>query len=94
MKWNDVVYFEYEDTRAIRTPAWKFIRRHPNGPNELYDLKHDPDERKSLLEQPAHATVQKELSDRLSAFFEKYADPRYDRTRGGVSKADRNYVPN
>jgi arylsulfatase A-like enzyme len=92
-KWNDVVYFEYEDTRAIRTPDWKFIRRFPNGPNELYDLKNDPDERNNLVDQRTQAGLQKDLNEQLTNFFKRYANPRYDRTRRGVSKADRNYLP-
>jgi arylsulfatase A-like enzyme len=93
LEWNDIVFFEYEDTRAVRTPDWKYIRRFPDGPNELYDLKADAGERKNLIDQPAQAAIQKDLDKRLEEFFNKYADPRYDRTRGGVSKADRVYLP-
>jgi arylsulfatase A-like enzyme len=91
--WDDVVFFEYEETRAVRTPEWKYIRRFPDGPDELYDLKRDPGERKNLIDQPPHAEVQKTLHVRLTSFFNRYADTRYDRTRGGASKADRKYVP-
>jgi arylsulfatase A-like enzyme len=87
--WEDVVFFEYEDTRAVRTSEWKYIRRFPEGPDELYDLKSDPGERANLIDQPAHAEVQKALHQRLTEFFRQHADPRYDRTRGGASKADR-----
>jgi arylsulfatase A-like enzyme len=87
--WDNTVFFEFETTRAIRTPDWKYIARFPAGPNELYDLKNDPDERHNLIDQPEHAPRQKELRARLNDFFATYADPQYDLTRGGKSKAPR-----
>ena len=87
--WDNTVYFEFENTRAIRTRDSKYIGRFPKGPNELYDLKTDPDERHNLVDQPAHAPKQKELHARLDEFFTTYADPQYDLSRGGRSKASR-----
>jgi arylsulfatase A-like enzyme len=87
--WDDNIFFEYENTRSIRTDESKYVCRFPDGPNELYDLKSDPDERHNVVDQPAHAARQKELSDRLDKFFDRYADPRYDLSRGGRSKAAR-----
>ena len=87
--WDDTVFFEFENTRAIRTDEWKYVGRFPDGPNELYDLKSDPGERHNVVDQPAHAAQQKELRGRLDEFFDRYADPRYDLSRGGRSKAAR-----
>jgi arylsulfatase A-like enzyme len=87
--WDDVVFFEFENTRAIRTRDWKYIERFPEGPNELYDLKSDPGERQNLADQPAHTALQQQLRDRLQKFFDRYADPRYELSRGGTSKAER-----
>ena len=87
--WENTVFFEYENTRAVRTGEWKYVGRFPDGPNELYNLKSDPGERRNLVDQPAHAAKQKELRRRLGEFFDRYADPRYDLSRGGQSKADR-----
>jgi hypothetical protein len=42
-----------------------------------------------LIDQPAHAARQKELRGRLDEFFTTYADPKYDLSRGGKSKAAR-----
>src|SRR5262245_16141792 len=42
VEWGDAVFFEFENTRAIRTAEWKLVTRFPDGPNELYDLKGDP----------------------------------------------------
>jgi arylsulfatase A-like enzyme len=87
--WDAAVFFEFENTRAVRTNEWKYVARFPDGPNELYDLKHDPGERHNLVDQPAHAAQQKELLGRLEEFFASYADPQYDLSRGGRSKAQR-----
>jgi arylsulfatase A-like enzyme len=87
--WDNTVFFEYETTRSIRTDAWKLITRFPNGPNELYDLKTDPNERRNLIDQPQHAAQQLDLRTSLEKFFTTYANPTYDLTRGGKSKAPR-----
>jgi arylsulfatase A-like enzyme len=89
VSWDDTLYFEYENTRAIRTRDSKYVSRFPDGPNELYDLKADPDERHNLVDQPARAEQKAELSSRLTKFFDRYADPQYDLSRGGRSKAAR-----
>jgi arylsulfatase A-like enzyme len=87
--WDNTVYFEFENTRSVRTDAWKYVARFPDGPNELYDLKNDPGERHNVVDQPAHVEIQKELSRRLEEFFNRYAEPKYDLNRGGQSKAPR-----
>jgi len=87
--WDDVIYYEMEATRAIRTAAWKLVLRHPNGPHELYDMQADPQERFNLYGQPSHTDRQQTLRDQLAAFFTRYADPQYDVWRGGRSKAGR-----
>jgi arylsulfatase A-like enzyme len=86
---DEAVYFEFENTRSIRTGEWKYIARLPDGPNELYNLTNDADERHNLVDRPAHAERQKELQGRLDDFFNRFADPKYDLSRGGRSKATR-----
>ena len=85
--WQDVIFYEFENTRVIRTADWKYVRRHPSGPNELYDLKSDPGETRSLVEQAAHEATRRDLQARLATFFQRYADPKYDLWRGGGSKS-------
>jgi arylsulfatase A-like enzyme len=85
--WDNTVYFEFENTRAIRTAGWKYVLRFPDGPNELYDLTADPGERTNLSGRAEHAAVQKQLARRLDEFFDRYADPQYDLRHGGRSKA-------
>lgn len=90
---DDEIFFEYENTRAIRTNKWKYIDRFPDGPTELYDLENDPEERENLADEPQHAKTQAELDARLKAFFDKYVDPQYDLSQGGRSKAGRRLQP-
>jgi arylsulfatase A-like enzyme len=71
----------------MRDEDWKYVARHPNGPNELYDMKRDPQERFNLLGQANAEAKQREMATRLDAFFAKYADPQYDIWHGGRSKA-------
>jgi arylsulfatase A-like enzyme len=87
--WDDTIFFEYENTRAIRTNDWKLITRFPDGPNELYHLSDDPQERDNVIDEPQRADVQSDLQTRLEAFFSKFVDPKYDLARGGKSKANR-----
>jgi len=86
LEWEDVIFFECENTRMIRTPDWKYTRRFPSGPDELYDLHNDPGERTNLVGRSEHAAVRDQLAARLEAFFARYVDPKYDLWHGGGSK--------
>ena len=50
-EWDNVIYYEFENCRMIRTDDYKFTHRFPDGPNELYNLKDDPGERNNLRRQ-------------------------------------------
>ncbi|MEW6305169.1 MAG: sulfatase-like hydrolase/transferase [Verrucomicrobiota bacterium] len=89
ISWDNVIYYEMEGTRAVRTDNWKYVARHPAGPFELYDMKADPHERFNLFGQPQHAGTQKQLAAQLAEFFTAYTDPKFDIWKGGVSKAKR-----
>ena len=81
------VFDEYGQSRMIRTKEWKYIHRTtPEGPDELYDLVHDPDEIFNLLEENRYfwygpdeiqAKV-RELRSDMEAFYMKYTDPVND----------------
>ncbi|WP_414663007.1 sulfatase family protein [Horticoccus sp. 23ND18S-11] len=86
---DNVIFYEMETTRAVRTEEWKYVARFPEGPFELYDLKRDPMERFNLYGQPGTTAIRGELASRLDAFFAAYADPQYDVWKGGRSKAKR-----
>jgi arylsulfatase A-like enzyme len=89
LEWEDVMFFDFENVRSIRTERWKLITRFPDGPDELYDLKADPGERTNLIDRDAHAATRTQLRKRLDDFFARYADPKYNLARGGKSKASR-----
>ncbi len=89
LTWENEVFFEFETCRAIRTDQWKLVLRQPDGPHELYDMKADPAERMNLFGQPKTESVKAQLQARLEAFFNEYANPRYDIWKGGGSKAKR-----
>lgn len=89
IRWTDAIFHEYENTRMIRTRDWKLTLRYAKGPDELYDLRHDPDEVRNLITDPHAAVERKKLERRLKDFFAKYADPKYDLWHGGISKARR-----
>ena len=84
--WEDIICHEFENTRMIRTPRWKLTLRHPYGPDELYDMENDPDERENVIHAQEHVSVRNQLRARLNQFFAKYADPKYDRWKGGATK--------
>ena len=52
LAWDNMVAYEAENTRAIRTADWKYVERYPDGPHELYDLRVDPGEQFNLYGQP------------------------------------------
>jgi arylsulfatase A-like enzyme len=79
-EFRDEVFMEQEETRAIRTSKWLFMKRFENTEygfkDELYDLANDPDERKNLAVHPDYTDVIEKLSQRLDDFFTQHANPR------------------
>ncbi len=67
-----VVYDEYGGTRMLRTRQWKYVHRYREGPDELYDLLNDPDERENLAASVAHAGRVCVLQEQLEAWFARY----------------------
>jgi arylsulfatase A-like enzyme len=76
---RDVVVFdEYGPVRMVRTRAWKYVHRFPDGPHELYDLARDADERVNLVDAPGHAALVDEMRRKLEQWFARYVDPARD----------------
>ena len=90
--WDNTIFMEQEETRAIRTERWLLMQRFRPSPwdfpDALYDLDADPDERNNLADDPAHAEVMAELKTRLEAFFAIHADPAWDLWNGGRVKSN------
>jgi arylsulfatase A-like enzyme len=89
LAWDNIVFYEMETCRAIRTDRWKLVKRHPSGPHELYDMQADPRERVNLFGQPGTDETRTNLERQLTDFFDQHADPQYDLWKGGRSKAKR-----
>ena len=78
-----VIYDEYGATRMIRTTEWKYVQRYPaagrrGGPNELYDLVNDPDERANRAHDPEQQRRIRELRGRLESWFAEQATAERD----------------
>ncbi len=86
VEWEDVIFYEFENTRLIRTRDWKYVYRYPEGPHDLYDMKNTPGERINFIHNAAYADIQEHLHNRLESFFDTYAEPAYDMLEGGTSK--------
>jgi arylsulfatase A-like enzyme len=87
--WDNVIFYEMETTRAVRTDDWKYVTRFPDGPFELYDMRKDSQERFNLYGQPGMDTPRAALAKQLDEFFAAYSDPQYNIWKGGRSKAKR-----
>jgi len=85
-KWDNTVFYEFENVRAIRTDQWKYIERFRQSPNELYDLRLDAAELNNLADDPGHAHTQRDLAERLHAHFDGIAVAKWDLWKGGTSK--------
>lgn len=81
------VYDEYGMTRMVSDGDMKLIVRYPDGPNELYDLKADPDEYKNLYDDERYASVIAEMRAKMETWFEKYVDPNLDGSKEDVRGA-------
>jgi arylsulfatase A-like enzyme len=86
VNWDNTVFYEFENVRAIRTDQWKYIERFRQTPNELYDLRLDAAELNNLADDTRHAQIQHELSERLHAYFKRVAESKWDLWKGGTSK--------
>lgn len=55
--------------------------------NEFYDLTADARQKNNLYNDSKYAGTIKELDTKLTQFFDKYTDPKYDLWKGGSAKA-------
>lgn len=73
-----VVFDEYGPVRMIRTETDKYVCRYPYGPDEYYDLIHDPEEKNNLMGCEKCQDRIFELKRQMELWFEKYVDPTKD----------------
>lgn len=91
--WDEVVYIEQEETRAVRTDKWLYMKRFQGNArfelmDELYDLNADPNERNNLAGDNRYVATVAMLDGILTDFFEQHSDPKFDLWRGGVAKSN------
>ena len=79
-----VIYDEYGPARMIRTNTHKYVCRYPYGPDELYDLKQDPDEEHNQIDDPQAQPLVLELRRTMELWFARYADPTIDGAKSAV----------
>lgn len=73
-----VVMDEYGPNRMIRGRRYKYIKRYPYGPNELYDLQEDPGEKNNLLLMADYGELEQSMNYELEQWFLRYVNPEID----------------
>lgn len=73
--WRESRFGEYGDLRMIRTPQYKYVRRYPYGPNDLFNLEADPGEQTNLAEQPHMAEIEAALRNELDTWYAAHETP-------------------
>lgn len=82
---NAIVFDEYGPARMIRSREWKYVHRYPYGPDELYNMKEDPEEKINLADDSRYMNVVERMKAGLDEWFIKYADPEVDGSREPVT---------
>ncbi len=81
--WRDAVYYRYFETNTehrvaahygVRTDRFSLMHFHELGYWELYDLNKDPQQLKSVYDDPAYAQTVTRLKRRLGSLREQYQD--------------------
>ena len=67
MDWDNTRYGEFGDLRMIRDERWKLVWRYPTGPQELFDLREDPEELSNVFAE--YPQVAEAYKARLDAFY-------------------------
>lgn len=85
--WNKAVYYEQEESRGIKTEKYAYWKRLKGiGDNKLFDVQKDPGQHHNLYDNPNYRAVALELDEKLTQFFNKFTDKKYDLWKGGTAK--------
>ena len=85
--WRDAIYYQYWEYPGphmvrrhygVRTDRYKLIRYYEIDEWELFDLEQDPEELRSVYDEPNYAAVQRDLHTRLDELREQYDVPETD----------------
>ncbi|MEX2671774.1 MAG: sulfatase/phosphatase domain-containing protein [Phycisphaeraceae bacterium] len=97
--WRDSVYYHYYEFPAVhmvnrhygvRTQRYKLIHFYQLGEWEMYDLEADPDELRSIYDDPNYAEVQARLKTELRRLQEHHGDDRPHASAAEI--AQRRYI--
>jgi len=75
---NVVVFDEYGPVRMMRSRAYKYVFRFPEGPHEFFDLAKDPNENTNLVDAADYSTLVQDMRSDLDDWFRNYVDPAVD----------------
>ncbi len=85
--WRDAIYYHYYEFPGahsvqrhygVRTDRHKLIHYYTIDEWELFDLQTDPDELRSVYDDPDYATIRDELEARLAELRVRYLVPSED----------------
>lgn len=90
---RDAVFYEQEETRAIRTKTWLYANRFKGAPSYpigdvLFDLASDPLEKNNLSGRPELSQIEADLRAHLVLHFSTYSQDKYDLWEGGTAKSN------
>lgn len=91
--WPESVFMEQEETRAVRTKDWLYMKRFDGAPSfklsdELYDLQNDPTEKSNLIDEAGFEAITLDLNLRITNFFSRHAQSDFDLWSGGSAKSN------
>lgn len=90
------VFYEQEETRAIRTHDWVYAMRFQGAPSypmedALYNLSNDPFEQSNLIGRSEAFKIVSKLRGQVTGYFDLYSDERYDLWNQGTAKSNVTY---
>lgn len=93
LAWQNEIFIEQEETRAIRTPKWLYVKRFSGSQtypfqNELYNHQNDPEERHNCIDDSNLQSVVQDLNNRLDHYFNTNTHAKYDLWQGGTLKSN------
>jgi len=71
-RWRNIVFGEFRNTEMARDTRYKVVVRNGgSGPNEMFDLYHDPREKNNVWDNPQFVSVRDALVKELAAWRQK-----------------------
>ena len=91
--WPEAVFMEQEETRAVRTKDWLYMKRFEGAPahplnDAFYNLQDDPLEKVDLIDDPDNGDIKLDLNAKIDGYFAEHAVPEFDLWRGGTAKSN------